>query len=383
MKIAIDSWPLASRLRHHGTYVYTRNLIAQFRQMAVTNSDTEFCLFTSPRAANDANEVEVRKGFELTRSDLLAWDRAWRFGAIAIAAAKANANVVFSPTPNVVPLGPTPVVCTIHDAIPLKMRVRSRRMNTLLRCLMWSAARFSRAIITDSECSRNDLLQAYQLPESKVSVVHLGYDAAVFNDISPHHDREQSLRDRLGMDRDYIFHHGVIQPRKNLLRLIQAYRLLLSTNPHLEVDLVLAGRIGWQCDEVVAAAATGTLRGRVILTGALEDEDLAILLKKATLVVIPSLYEGFCLPMVEAMACSAATLVSNSPCLVEISGGALDYFDPLSIEGMAGSMQRYLENSEARTDLARRGKARAAMFSWQRCAIETLDVLKKSCAGRA
>lgn len=382
MKIAIDSWPLASRLRHHGTYVYTRNLIAQFRQMAVTSSDTEFCLFTSPRAANDANEVEVRKGFERTRSDLLAWDRGWRLGAIAVAAAKTKANVVFSPTPNI-PLGPTPVVCTIHDAIPLKMRVHSRRMNMFLRSLMWAAARFSRAIVTDSECSRNDLLEMYNLPEAKVSVVHLGYDADVFNDTSPDFEREQFLRKRLGVRRAYIFHHGVIQPRKNLLRLIQAYRRLLSNNRNLEIDLVLAGRIGWEYEDVLAAAGdNGELRGRVILTGPLEDGDLAILVKKATLVVIPSLHEGFCLPMVEAMACGVPTLASNFQCLVEISGGVLDYFNPLSLEEMTACIERYLENNEARTDLARRGKARAAMFSWQRCATETLDVLKKSCGGR-
>src|SRR5262249_5459093 len=150
---------------------------------------------------------------------------------------------------------------------------------------------------------------------------------------------------------------------------------LLSRNPDLDVDLVLAGPLGWNCDDVVAAAAEAAPRGRIVLTGALEDRELAALLRGATLTVIPSLYEGFCLPMVESMACGVPTIASNISCLPEVSGNVLRYFDPLQIEDMVVCMQRVLEDDALRAELSRRGKERAASFDWERCAEETLAVL--------
>jgi glycosyltransferase involved in cell wall biosynthesis len=378
--VAFDSWVLARRLRYHGTYVYAQNLLTQFKRIARTSPDTSFCVFASPRAANDANLLESCSGFELTRSDLLVWDRLWRLGGVSLAAARGRADVILSPTSNILPVGTVPIVSTIHDVIPIMMRVHSRKVTLLLRSLMWSSAKFSRAIITDSECSKNDLVNTYRLPESKVSVVYLGYDATVFNDNPPDHDRKRALLSKLGIGRAYVFHHGVIQPRKNLIRLIKAYRLVLSRNRNLELDLVLAGRLGWEYEEILAEAGNGgNVTGRVILAGSLEDCDLATLIKGATLVVMPSLYEGFCLPMVEAMACGVPTIAANSSCLPEISGGVLRYFDPLSIEDMADCLEQLLESDEERKDLARRGKQRAAFFSWQRCAEKTLEVLERNC----
>jgi glycosyltransferase involved in cell wall biosynthesis len=110
------------------------------------------------------------------------------------------------------------------------------------------------------------------------------------------------------------------------------------------------------------------------VTGQLPDEDLALLVKNATLAVIPSLYEGFCLPMVEAMACGLPTIASNSSCLPEISGGVLEYFDPLSVEAMAHVIQRVLEEPDLRSRLRARGLGRASEFSWERCARQTFDV---------
>lgn len=380
MRLAFDSWVLASRLRYHGTYVYAQNLLTQFRRIAQSSPETEFCLFVSQKAANDANLLEAGSGFSLTRSDLLAWDRLWRIGGVGLAAARVRADLIFSPTSNILPVGTVPVVCTIHDVIPIMMRIRSRKVTLLLQSLMWSSAKFSRAIITDSECSKNDLVNTYRLPESKVSVVYLGYDPTVFNDNPPDHDRGRALLSQLGIGRAYILHHGVIQPRKNLIRLMHAYRLMLSRNPNLELDLVLAGRLGWDYEGILAVARDGASQGgRVVLAGALDDLDLATLIKGSTLVVIPSLYEGFCLPMVEAMACGVPTIAANSSCLPEISGGVLRYFDPLSTEDMAACMEQVLESEETRRGLAHRGRQRATHFSWQRCAEQTLNVLREHC----
>jgi glycosyltransferase involved in cell wall biosynthesis len=360
--------------------VYARNLIAQFKRIAATQPEIQFCLFTSPQASNDANAItsDGGNGLELLPTRLLAYDRMWRLGGGTLAAARARADLLFTPTLSVLPVGWPPVVCTIHDVTPIVMPTFSPKVTLWLRSLMWSTVKFSRAIVTVSECSKHDLLSIYGLPESKVSVVYNGYDPLIFNKTPPDHDHLKNLLDRLGVVRPYLLHHGIVQPRKNLKRLIAAYKLMLSRNRNLELDLVLAGRLGWNYDEILAAAGNGGgPRGRVILAGALNDADLATLIKESRLVVMPSLYEGFCLPMVEAMACGAPVVAADASCLPEVSGGVLRYFDPQSIEEMAACMEGVLESETARQDLSRRGTARAACFSWERCAQETLAILTR------
>ena len=337
-----------------------------------------FCLFHSPRAANDANAIQAERGFELAASRWLSHDRLWRLGGGSLAAREARADLIFSPTSNLVPAVRIPVACTVHDATPLIMPTHSRKVTLLQRCMLWAACKYSQAVITVSECSRRDLIRTCRVPGSKVFVVHNGYDDTLFNGSAPDRDRQKALNRKYGLTKPYLWHHGVIQPRKNLKRLIDAYRLLLSRNPNLEFDLVLAGPLGWEFEETVAAANDGAgYRGRVVLTGALENKDLVCLLKGASLAVIPSLYEGFCLPMVEAMACGVTTVVADASCLPEISGGVLRYFDPQSVDDMASCMESVLDSPEARSTLARRGKERSAIFSWRRCAEETVAVLKR------
>ncbi len=378
LKIAIDSWVLASRFRYQGTYVYAQCLIAEFKRIVRTRPDVQFCLFTSPRNSNDAGLVEASERFELAQTSLLGHDRLWRLGGASRAAAQAQADLIFAPTLSVLPVGRIPVVCTIHDVTPVVMPSHSRKVTVLQRSLLWFATRMAQTIITDSECSKNDLLKLYGLPESKVKVVYLGYDKGVFNDVAPDPELQKALLANLGVQKPYILHHGTIQPRKNLKRLIQAYRLLLDRNPNLEFDLVLAGALGWEYEEILAAATNGAgEKGRILLSGTLGAPDLALLIQGASLVVIPSLYEGFCLPMVEAMACGVPVIAANTSCLPEVSGGVLKYFDPSSMEEMTACMEQTLEDEQLRKTLAEEGTKRAAFFDWHRCAEETLAVFRE------
>jgi glycosyltransferase involved in cell wall biosynthesis len=379
LKVAIDSWVLASRLRHQGTYVYAQNMIAQFKEIARTTQEISFSLFAGQSDSNDARLIESGKGFELAHTDRVDHNRLWRLGGASRAAARVQADVLFAPTSSILPMGLVPVVCTIHDVTPVKMPSHSRGVRLWSRILLRSSARLSRAIITDSECSKSDLVSIYGLPESKVSVVYLGFDKANFNGTPPDPDLQNCLLRKLGIEKPYILHHGVIQPRKNLKRLIEAHQLMLSRNRNLDLELVLAGPLGWECEEIVATAnAAHRCSGRVVLTGALSGPDLAMLVKAASLAVVPSLYEGFCLPMVEAMACGTPTVVSHASCLPEVSGGVLKYFDPGSLEDMADCMEKTLEDQELMKSLSTKGKQRAAFFDWQRCAMETLAILKKN-----
>jgi len=331
----------------------------------------------SSAVASDANQFASGVGFRPCQTRFLRIGRVWRYGGACLSAFINKADLLFCPSGTTLPFIPlVPVVATIHDVTPVVFPAFPERLARGLRFAFANTARFSRAIITDSIHSKQDLVNVFKLPESNVHVVYLGCDETIFNDVAPDAALQSRLLNKFGVCKPYILHHGTIQPRKNLKRLIEAYRLALSRNRSLDIDLVLVGERAWQSEEVVAAANRNEARSRVILTGPLADPELAILLKTASLVVIPSLYEGFCLPLLEAMACSTPTICSNSSCLPEISGGALRYFDPLSVEEMATCMEQVLESTNLRQSLSIRGKDRASHFSWRRCAEETLAILK-------
>ena len=320
-------------------------------------------------------ELKSSPGFQAVSTQLLAHHQLWRFGFVNYAAVRARADLIFSPSPQIVPLGVVPAAVTIHDAIPMRLPRHIVGGNRGLRIFTRVAATMSQKILTDSEHSKKDLVEIYDLAPEKVSVVHLGYDRDKFNSSSADPVMQASLLARLGIQGPYILHHGMVQRRKNLAKLIEAYAILLNRYRHVGYQLVLAGPFGFGSEELRRMADGLVTQGKVIFTGPLPDQDLAQLIKGAALCVIPSLYEGFCLPMVEAMACGVPTIAANTSCIPEISGGVLRYFDPQSEEDIAATIENVLEQADLQRELIRNGLKRASQFSWQRCARETLMAL--------
>nr|WP_256502708.1 glycosyltransferase family 1 protein [Desulfuromonas sp. KJ2020] len=179
------------------------------------------------------------------------------------------------------------------------------------------------------------------------------------------------LRERLHLPSRFVLFVGSIEPRKNLLRLLQAYQLL-SDRLRREVKLVLAGFRGWENREVMAILKK--LEGDVHYLGYVTEQDLAALYNLADLFVYPSLYEGFGLPPLEAMACGCPVLVSRIASLPEVCGEAAAYLDPENVEEMTAELTRLLEDGTARGQLATKGLERAQLFSWERSAREHLAV---------
>jgi glycosyltransferase involved in cell wall biosynthesis len=377
VKVAFDASALKPQYIHHGIQVYTRNLLEGLRRMAGVNG-MEIRPFFPSEDSNSRQSTAV-PDFLPRKSVFMRFDRLWRYGGATAAAFLDGADILLNPNGASLPISILlPTVTTIHDLTPLMMPCFPRRTAFFLKFLLKRAAKSSAAIITVSENSRQDIIRICGVPESKVHVVYEGYDRALFNTVPPDPVLLQPLLARLGINRPYILHHGAVQPRKNLPRLIAAYHQMLARNPELALDLVLAGPLAWQHEETVRAARSDSAsRGKVVLTGALNDRDLSLLLRGASLEVIPSLYEGFCLPMVEAMACGIPTVASNSSCLPEISGGVLRYFDPASVEDMSRSMETVLLSRDLQTDLTERGRGRAQTFSWDLCAQQTLAVLEQ------
>lgn len=383
-RIAFDSWSLHRRYLNHGIHVYARELLTAFAQMAPERG-LEIMPFRCPGFDSVSDEFPESAGLNHVSTSLLNFERLWRYGGSAFVASNIGADLLFNPGGTAVALNRLiPTVSTIHDLTPVVMPSSSPRVTFFLKLLLRAAVKGSTALITDSECSKRDLVSILGVPESRVSVVYLGYNKTIYNDSPSDQQAQQSLLEKFEIRKSYLVHHGAVQPRKNLKRLIQAYRLLLARRRDLDLDLVLAGPLAWLYEETVAEAQqTAEKRGRVVFTGALSDPDLALMIKGAALEVIPSLYEGFCLPMVEAMACGVPTIAANDSCLPEISGSGLRYFDPQSIEEMAVCMEQGLTDQELRRALVEHGKERVAIFDWQRCAAQTLDILERVARERA
>jgi glycosyltransferase involved in cell wall biosynthesis len=388
LRIAFDTGMLNQRYRNQGIYNYARQLLAQFQTLAseatAAGQSVEIVPFIHSKAENDAIFFKQSPGFLPATTSLLRSERFWRLGGAWLATLIENPDLLFCPNFASLQFGPCPVVVTIHDATPVVMPSAPESINRKIRFQLAAAARNSRRVITDSFCSKQDLMRIYGLPDEKISVIYLGYDRGHYNTSAPDEEHAQALLSQHGITRPYILHHGVLQPRKNLKRLVQAYRLMLARNRQIDVDLVLAGPLGWLYSEVLdEVKSDAASRGRVILPGALSDAHLAMLIKKCTLAAIPSLYEGFCLPMVEAMACGTPTVAAATSCLPEISGGVLRYFDPLSVDAIAVCMEEVLDDSTLQRDLSVKGLARAQQLSWRRCGQETLELLVEAAGGRS
>jgi len=277
------------RYRNQGIYNYARQLLTQFQTLAA-DQPVEIMPFVHPKAENDANFFKRSAGFTPSTTSFLRQERFWRLGGAWMATLFENPDLLFCPNFTSLQFGPCPVVVTIHDATPVVMPSAPESINRKMKFQLAAAARSSRKVVTDSLCSKQDLMRIYGLPDEKISVIYLGYDSDVYNTSAVDERQANGLMGQHGITRPYILHHGVIQPRKNLKRLVQAYRLMLARNHGIDIDLVLAGPLGWLYKEVLEEIQTDTAaRGRVILPGALSDAELAILIKKSTLVAIPSL----------------------------------------------------------------------------------------------
>jgi glycosyltransferase involved in cell wall biosynthesis len=377
--VAVDTLFLSKRFRHTGTGVYLYNVLSECLKIA--RSGDHNCAFHGFMAPNDdwANNGFVSPFLRVHKTRLMEQRRLWLLGGMAMSTAQVRPDLVFLPTAQGAIPGPfTPLVTTILDAIPQRLPREVVEAGKTAHYMTWISAKLARRVITISERSKKDLVEIYGLKPGNVDVTYLGYNKQLYNEGPPDAEASAALLKRFGIRRPFILHHGMVQLRKNVHRLIQAWDRVKERNRSFDAQLVLAGSIGLGHEQILKVREASANRDKIILTGALSDAELAMLVKNAFLCVIPSLYEGFCLPMVEAMACGVPTVASNSSCLPEVSGGVLEYFDPYSIEGMSEAVQRALEDSELRARLRNGGLARAAEFSWARCGRETLRIFAES-----
>jgi len=268
------------------------------------------------------------------------------------------------------PLRGVPTVLTVHDMIFKLFPEHQKRLNYLyLNATMPLYCRKADAIITVSQSSKRDIVAHYGLDPAKVTVV---YEAAnpEFAPLLP--GAIEEARRRYGLPDQFLIHVGTIEPRKNLTRLVEALQRLRDEGK--AIPLVVVGGKGWLYDEFFRRLQGLDVRSDVHFSGYVPSADLPLLVGAATAAVMPSVYEGFGLPVLEAMGCGTPVACSNASSLPEIGGDAARYFDPYDVEAMALAIREVWIDPELRAEMRIRGLLQAGRFSWDRAAQETLAV---------
>jgi glycosyltransferase involved in cell wall biosynthesis len=272
------------------------------------------------------------------------------------------------------PLRRVPTVLTVHDLIYHLFPEHHKLLNYwFLNQAMPLFVQRARAVIAVSESTRQDLIRCYRVHPDKVTVV---YEAAAphFRPASP--EDIAAARARYGLPKDFILVVGTIEPRKNLSRLLDALQQLRQKGE--DARLVVVGSKGWLYEGFFHRLEELKLGNAVLLPGYVPDADLPAVYSAAKVFVLPSLYEGFGLSVLEAMACGTAVVCSRTSSLPEVGGDAARYFDPTDVEEMAETIGAVWCDEALRAEMGKHGLAQSARFSWARTAEETMAVYQRA-----
>jgi glycosyltransferase involved in cell wall biosynthesis len=290
--------------------------------------------------------------------------KAWiRFGLPLYLAGHPKNDIFWSPA-HYMPAytGAKTSVVTIHD-LAYEFFPDLFLSTDLYKLKHWTraAVKQSTHVIAVSAATKHDLMTIYDVPANNISVVHNGYDSDIFN---------VQTKPKRTIRQEYILFLGTIQPRKNAMKLVQAFHLLRQSG--YKGKLVIAGSIGWLADATLSVIKNSPEVKDIILTGYVSDETRKALYTYADVYVLPSLYEGFGVPAIEAMGCGAPVAVANNSSLPEVVGGAGLLFNPSDPADIARAIA---ELKSDRPTWIKKSLQRAKHFSWQKCARETLEVL--------
>jgi len=283
---------------------------------------------------------------------------------------------LYHSTDHMVPrLRGTPVLATVMDAIPLSHpQWMSQRLRSLKGWLWRKSTRWADHVVTISEFSRREIVEHFGVAEEMVSVIHLGVAERYFEAISE--EKRSQILERHGLPSRFFLFVGTLQPRKNLERVSRAHAILPYEHRQA-CPLVVVGRAGWNCDEVVAELTAMEAAGYARWLKYLPDLEVRSLMQSAQALVFPSLYEGFGLPVVEAFAAGLPVITSNTTSLPEVAGDAALQVDPESTESIADGMRQGMENRDLVRQMRERGQTRARELNWSACTKKTLDLYRK------
>lgn len=298
---------------------------------------------------------------------------AWQLVGLPLELAREKPHIFFSPGHYLPPYRPAKAVVTIHDLAFLAFKEQFRGWwRTLFRLTTAYAIKRADRIVAVSQNTKADIIKYYGVEPRRIKVIYHGVDP-FFKPIDDPKALEK-VRREYSKGREFLLFIGTLQPRKNLLRLIQAFAQAASNVPH---SLVVVGREFWRQEKVYYAVEEWGISDRISFTGYVDSSDLPLLISSATALILPSLYEGFGLPALEAMACGTPVIASRSSSLPEVVGDASRLVDPYDVDDMVAAIIEVLSDERLRREMSAKGLERAQLFSWKRASEETLALFEE------
>lgn len=267
---------------------------------------------------------------------------------------------------------PVPGVLTVHDLSGYTMPGMHKKWTHMTNLMYPAFVRKASGIVAVSRATAREVEKYFPEAASKVTVIPEAAPSEYAEVRDP--DKLRRTREKLGLPGRYILFLGTIEPRKNLSRLLAAYTAAAGSIPH---SLVIAGSVGWKTGDLFRELERSGIKDRVIFTGFVESRDIPALMTMADLFVFPSLYEGFGLPILEAMACGTPVITSNVSSMPEVAGDAALLVDPLSTDSIAEGLKELALDPGKRGELRGKGLRRTAEFSWKEIAESTLQVYRE------
>ena len=270
------------------------------------------------------------------------------------------------------------VIITIHDMVyKIMPETVSYKTLYILNREMERSVRRADAIITVSENSKLDLLKFHDIDQSKISIVNPGIDYEFFKKAQNiNDDTLTGLRMKYNLPEKFILYLGTIEPRKNIISIVDAYNLQRDEIKR-DYKLVIAGGIGWKAEETLNKIKTSPSSKNIIRLGYVDEEDKNLIYGAADVFVFPSLYEGFGIPVIESMASGTPVVTADNSSLKEAGGDAALYSNATDIKGIADNIARVLDDDELRNAMIEKGIKHALTFSWKKSAEKTLEVYER------
>jgi len=371
LRIGID----ARKLHDFGIGTYIRNLV---RHLARLDRETEYVLLC--RDEDRAGLAALGENFHPVTETAPTYSVAEQV-TIPLALRRAGVTLFHAPHYVLPPLVTCRSVVTIHDCIHLMFPqyLPSRMAYAYARSVMWAAARRAQLIITVSEASKRDILHFFKVPPEKVVVVHNAIDERFL--VPPPDIELARVRERYQLQHGFVLYAGNIKPHKNLVRLIEAFSQIRQ-GPFQELKLLIIGDQISKLPALRRAVHQLKLHKHVRFLGYIPDETLAVLYRSAEVFVFPSLYEGFGLPPLEAMASGTPVVTSNTSSMPEVTGGAAVLVDPYDVGSIVDGVRRVLTDASLAAELRRKGPLRAREFSWARSVARTKELYEAVAGGR-
>lgn len=356
MKIAID----ARKIRDYGIGTYLRNLL---RHLSRLDSQTEYVVFC--RAADCPMMEELGPNFRAIPEEAKPYSVGEQV-RIPLDLRREKIDLFHAPHYVLPPLTPCKAVVTIHDCIHLRFPqyLPNRLGYAYARSSMWMATHRANRVLTVSEASKRDILRYCRIPDGKIDVIYNALDDRLGETPTP--EEIERVCERYQLNAPYVLYAGNIKPHKNLERLIESFHMLRQDPDLAHVKLLIIGDEISKYATLRRAVHRYKLHKHVRFFGFVPDKTLAVLYRLARVFVFPSLYEGFGLPPLEAMASGTPVITSNVSSLPEVVGDAAVLIDPLDASAISQAIRRVLMDSDLREDLRQRGLRRVHEFSWER-----------------